>query len=672
MADEAIIRIILQDAARAGGATGGVPPVVPTGPGDSAGAADFSDLSRDLLELSREINYTTRALREFQDALSDFGGGAGEQSSVIGSAIGGITGQITGLVGDVFHKITGQTTSIIAETISEKFGVGGLVKGLTEGLIEAAGDVIGIDLKGEKKEQEPIPVILIGVKNDVPVIIKGNQHELTDEERSRGGQESAARRRRKKEVADQMESEDRQQREQEERAREKLEELQTPVEPTGDSGRVSSDLEDLMNALGGKLSQGEWIPKEEGDRGAKPKPIPVEVNKPEQGGASKRPPEADEIPSVERLSWMDQLGDWLGSKDLGGQAKDLGRQARWLGREAKGIPAWLEEQADKGIDWLESDEESWAEMLGRGSGKAASKAGKGLGKAAGLGGKGLGKAGAALGRALPTVGKAALEFGMGFASEAPLAAAGIGALAAVPVAGAAIGIAQEVTGKVKDMAKGAIDAVVRVKDIVSSPDTDVSIPIEAFGESLIHGSEKLGMFGEGLAFAGEATQAFAHLMRNLDQTAQKYAEFSPEIAQAAALAEVRQTLGDLQRAQRVSEELAEYVTAKQDLQDTWEEIKIVLLKEMIPAVTQTARILNKLAPLLEAGGEAVLEPVVNVLASMAEGLSQIAEFITQSLNLQTDQKYSAVNDPTDQILHDNRFTGLAQGGNPNAGFVPDR
>lgn len=91
-----------------------------------------------------------------------------------------------------------------------------------------------------------------------------------------------------------------------------------------------------------------------------------------------------------------------------------------------------------------------------------------------------------------------------------------------------------------------------------------------------------------------ALLAFKAVVDAISDTAKRYEEYDPRIAQASAQAEIRQVMGDMRRARESGEELAEFLTAQSELQEKWEDIKMELMRKIIPVVTAILEVLSLL------------------------------------------------------------------------------
>lgn len=183
-----------------------------------------------------------------------------------------------------------------------------------------------------------------------------------------------------------------------------------------------------------------------------------------------------------------------------------------------------------------------------------------------------------------------------------------------------------------------------------NPNSDPSDSLSKMGSAVSGVGEKLAMvnpaLGSMVMMAGEAGKAFAGLMQAIDKTAEKYGEFSPEIAQAQAMAEVQQTTGDIKRAQESGGELAKYVEAQSDLQQKFEDIKVKLLTQIVSAVTPIIEILGAILPSSEGIGEAI--------SILTLPLKIIATAAGEMVGIQRDDRTRDIVDPTEYILNERK------------------
>ncbi len=88
-----------------------------------------------------------------------------------------------------------------------------------------------------------------------------------------------------------------------------------------------------------------------------------------------------------------------------------------------------------------------------------------------------------------------------------------------------------------------------------------------------------------------AVTAFTNAANNM---AEKYGEYNPQIAHEQAMAEIRQVMGDMRRAQESGGELAEFVKAQSEMQQKWEDVKLAVMKKIIPVISGILEVLSGL------------------------------------------------------------------------------
>lgn len=92
----------------------------------------------------------------------------------------------------------------------------------------------------------------------------------------------------------------------------------------------------------------------------------------------------------------------------------------------------------------------------------------------------------------------------------------------------------------------------------------------------------------------ELIKGFNVINNVADGMAKKYGDYSPQIAQAQAMAEIKMEMGNLRRAQESGSELAEYVKAQSELQNQWEDVKVEIMKKVVPVLTGILGVLSSL------------------------------------------------------------------------------
>ncbi len=142
---------------------------------------------------------------------------------------------------------------------------------------------------------------------------------------------------------------------------------------------------------------------------------------------------------------------------------------------------------------------------------------------------------------------------------------------------------------------------------------------------------------------GAVVVAFGALTAALDASVERYAEFSPEIAQAQADVEIRRMGNDMRRSAEHGAELARYVESQGRMQEKFEETKM--------------RILVKLAPIIESIFDTlgILAEGVGILSNLGDLLSPLgamSEAIRESVSMQRDDKAPEPSDPTSVLFED--------------------
>lgn len=193
--------------------------------------------------------------------------------------------------------------------------------------------------------------------------------------------------------------------------------------------------------------------------------------------------------------------------------------------------------------------------------------------------------------------------------------------------------------------------------LINQMDTDPTSRIARFGQGISAVGQTLAaahpIIGGFIAGIGKGTEAIAGLMSAINETAQKYGEYSPEIAQAQAIADVQQTLGDMRRANESGPEMARFILAQSEMQQKLEDIKMEMLAQLLPAINNILEALNKVM----GSGEGI-SAVITILTSQ---ITVIGEAAKKLANLMEDDKVREVEDPTDILLKSNLFDTSAEG-----------
>ena len=116
------------------------------------------------------------------------------------------------------------------------------------------------------------------------------------------------------------------------------------------------------------------------------------------------------------------------------------------------------------------------------------------------------------------------------------------------------------------------------------------------------------------SMVGAAVTAVSAVVGTANEMANKYAQYSPEIAQAQALAEVREMMGDMRRAREGGAELAEFVKAQSEMQNQWENVKMAVMKKLVPVVSGILKVLSDLFGLASQEDETkFVDPTTQIL-----------------------------------------------------------
>lgn len=205
------------------------------------------------------------------------------------------------------------------------------------------------------------------------------------------------------------------------------------------------------------------------------------------------------------------------------------------------------------------------------------------------------------------------------AGAAEAAGAAGGMMAAAGPIGMAVAAAVAVVQGLNSAVSGTIHAMGSFAAAIASPDMNPAAPIgaagsaiEGFGSKVLLINPALGIFATAL---GSSLGALAQFMGALDGLANRYAQYSPQIGMAQGMAEMRTTMGEVQRANRIGPAMSEYIGARTDLQEQFENIKIRLLQALLPIATQALGKIGAAVEYLEKILDAALESL-EALASL--------------------------------------------------------
>jgi hypothetical protein len=221
--------------------------------------------------------------------------------------------------------------------------------------------------------------------------------------------------------------------------------------------------------------------------------------------------------------------------------------------------------------------------------------------------------------------------GSGFAGAAGAAGAFGGGASVGALAGAAglAGLAFMVVRDIQHMASSISQTFQTQAGNVARIDPDAVASTWAAGTAAILDiTDKAGLLsGAFKTLTGTAGE----LVRGLDATAKRLSRFEPRLAEAQAMANVAQIMGDLRRAQFLGGELAEFTAARSRLSQVGQDTLAVVLKPIIPKLTLVLQLLadflTAVGPLVESGVQNTGQ-IVNLIAAtqplLANMLSSVA------------------------------------------------
>jgi hypothetical protein len=196
-----------------------------------------------------------------------------------------------------------------------------------------------------------------------------------------------------------------------------------------------------------------------------------------------------------------------------------------------------------------------------------------------------------------------------------------------------------------------IPATMQAAEIV--PETGAAIGTEAAagGGALASIAAAAAPIAAVAAAAGTAVVAFKLLTSELDRTADKYEQYSPQISQAKAMQEITNTLGDIRRSRDISPNMTQYIQAQTDLQQKYEDIKVKLLEKLLPTVTAILEAINMAIPPGSADAIATtIALLVNPIGTVAEAASGIFGLQAKNADKDMDEKDSPVSKLIENLI----------------------
>jgi hypothetical protein len=144
--------------------------------------------------------------------------------------------------------------------------------------------------------------------------------------------------------------------------------------------------------------------------------------------------------------------------------------------------------------------------------------------------------------------------------------------------------------------------------------------------SMVAGAGAMGplaMVGVAAAGAAIGLKAFD---RGIQPLIDRFSHYSAAIAGAEAQADVRRQLNDMRRAEQAGPRFAEYINARSNLSETWEDIKTVLTDSLAPIATTMLGLLQLLLEALKVG-LLPLQVVGEIWNGASEGFKNILRFV---------------------------------------------
>lgn len=197
----------------------------------------------------------------------------------------------------------------------------------------------------------------------------------------------------------------------------------------------------------------------------------------------------------------------------------------------------------------------------------------------------------------------------------------------------------------------------------TSASADPSASLSKFGDTLSKVGAQIPGLGIAAVAAGESLKGISVVMDAITKTADRYGEYSPQIAQAQATAEIKQTMGDFRRAQEVGKDLSQFIIAQSDLQQKFEDIKVKMLMRITPAVTKILEFIEMIMP--------ATESVSDSINDVRGELGNLVKVGKTWLGMEEDKKLPDPVDPTTLLFYE-KFETAGEGTIEKPGWVPDR
>lgn len=155
-----------------------------------------------------------------------------------------------------------------------------------------------------------------------------------------------------------------------------------------------------------------------------------------------------------------------------------------------------------------------------------------------------------------------------------------------------VGMGVAIDQAVKSAVKGAMTASREILTGFARTGESPAETINQLSGAVSNFGEKIPVLGVAISAVGEVGKTIAGLMQEFTRTAERYAEYNPIIAQQLAMSELRQVMGDMNRAMRSGPELARFVREQSEMQQKFEELKVQIWMKILPILNSILSAVN--------------------------------------------------------------------------------
>lgn len=190
---------------------------------------------------------------------------------------------------------------------------------------------------------------------------------------------------------------------------------------------------------------------------------------------------------------------------------------------------------------------------------------------------------------------------------------------AAPIVGAGVAAGLAINKAFHELAMsvgGPIEALGKFATAVAQATPDPAIAVRGVADYLKSLAMIPTFMTPFLAAISSATGSLADFMQAVDGLVNRYGPLSGPVTAEQTQAEVQQLLGDFRRAQILTPHLVEYIQARTELQQKFEEVKVKLLVKMLPTLTTILELISRMVE----GSDDLFEKIGNI-ADMMEILS---------------------------------------------------